>query len=201
MFIGGLHSRFANFFNFHPYIISYVKAVIVSLFFALLAVQNVYAQKQLVVLKNEHVLLRLYPGNEFIYRLKNSKTVHTTYVNNLSDTSVVTHRDTIPFYKIDRVYFRQTKLYNLIGGAMVIGGAAFFLIDQLNYTVIQGHDPSLDGGVSTVSISAVAVGLPLMLIKKKSQKISYRCKLMMVKEGSIFYLPDPHGYQSPYIKN
>jgi hypothetical protein len=162
---------------------------------------NVTAQKQLVLLKDERVLLRLYPGNEFIYKLKNNKTIRTTYVNNLSDTAIVTHRDTVPFHRIERIYFPQTKLYNLIGGGLVVGGAGLFLIDQFNYVIVQDNKPALDNGVSTVSLAALAVGLPLMLIKKKSQKLSYRYRLMTVKEGSIFYRPDPKGFDSPYIDN
>jgi hypothetical protein len=162
---------------------------------------NVTAQKQLVLLKDERVLLRLYPGNEFIYKLKNNRTIRTTYVNNLSDTAVVTHRDTVPFHRIERIYFPQTKLYNLIGGGLVVGGAGLFLIDQFNYVIVQDNKPALDNGVSTVSLAALAVGLPLMLIKKKSQKLSYRYRLMTVKEGSIFYRPDTKGFDSPYIDN
>jgi hypothetical protein len=60
----------------------------------------------------------------------------------------------------------------------------------LNVTVIQGEDPSLDNWVSTVSLSAIGVGLPLMLIKKKSQRINYKYRLRTVDEGSPFYRPD-----------
>lgn len=154
-----------------------------------------------MLLKKENVMLRLYPGDEIVFRLKGSKTVRTSYVNNLSDTSVVTHRDTIPFHKIERLYFRQTTRYNIIGGALVFGGAALFLIDQLNYAVIQGNDATLDSGVSTASIAAIGVGLPMLLIKKKSQKIDFKHKIRMVQKGSIFYRPDTRGYISPYMDN
>jgi len=176
-----------------------VKFLALSIFLIVIISGSVRAQKQLVLIKNEKVLLRLYPGNEFVFRLKGSRQIKTSYVNNISDTAVVAYRDTIPFHKIDRIYFPQTKLYNLIGGAMVVGGGAFFLIDQFNHVVVQGNEPSLDKGVSTACISAVAIGLPLMLIKKKSQKLTYRCRLIMAREGSAFYKPDPHGYESPYL--
>jgi hypothetical protein len=159
------------------------------------------AQKQLILLKGESVVLRLKPGDEFIYRLKNSKQVHTEYVNNLFDAAVMVHHDTIPFNQIDRIYFPHEKFYNKVGGAMVVGGAALFLIDQFNTIVVRGETPSLDARISTISLSMVAVGLPMMLIKKKSQKVNYKYHLMTVKKGSIFYQPDRFESNSPFYQN
>lgn len=162
---------------------------------------HAYAQKQLVLLKDERVLLRLYPGDEFVYKLKDSKTVKTSYVNNLFDNAVLAHNDTISFHRIDRIYFTQTRFYNTIGGALVVGGAGLFLIDQFNVVIVNGDKPSLDSWVSTVSVSAIIAGLPMMLIKKKSQKLSYKYRLLTVKKGSIFYEEDPRESISPFIGN
>jgi hypothetical protein len=164
---------------------------LISLSFVLFLSGSVFGQKQLVVLKRENVLLRLYPGDEFVYRLKGEKIVRTTYVNNIFPTAVLTHRDTVPFNAIDRVYFRQRKLYNTLGGALVIFGAGLFIVDQLNVTVVNGNKPSLDDDVTTLSVSSLAVGLPLMLIKKKSQRIRYPTRLMLIDRNSGFYRPDP----------
>jgi hypothetical protein len=147
-------------------------------------------QKQLVLIKKENVLLRLYPGDEFIYRLKGSKTVRTTYVNNISDSAVVTHRDTVPYRMIDRLYYPQRRFYNTIGSALVVGGAGLFLIDQFNVVVINNQSASLDDQVTAVTLSSLAVGIPLMLYKKKFRKLTYGTRLMMVDKGSAFYRPD-----------
>ena len=165
--------------------------------FLLSFASGVQGQKQLLVMKGEKVLLRLYPGDEFVYKEKGNP-VRTTYINNLSDTAVVTHRDTVAFHKIEKVYFTQHRFYNTLGTAMVVFGAGLFLIDQVNVVVVQGHSPSLDNNVSTLSLSSLGVGLPLMLIKKRSQKINYRHKLMMVDKGSVFYEPDTREYILPY---
>jgi hypothetical protein len=159
------------------------------------------AQKQLVLLKGEKVLLRLYPGDEFTYRLKGNKTIRTSYVNNLSDTAVVVHRDTVPFNTIDRIYFRQTKLYNLLGSALVTFGVGLFLIDQVNTVLVRGESASLDSWVSTVSATSLAVGLPLVLLKKKSQKMKFRYHLLTVQKGSGFYRPDITRSTLPYLQN
>ena len=156
-------------------------------------------QKQLVLLKRQDVKLRLYPGDEIVLKLKNSRTVRTSYVNNIFEDAVVIHLDTIPFHKIDKIYFRQTKFYNTIGGILVVGGVGLFLIDQFNSIVVQGEEPRIDSWVTSVSVPAVAIGLPLMLITKKSQRVGRKYRLMMVQKGSSFYQPDPKGINSPYI--
>ncbi|HEX8040082.1 MAG TPA: hypothetical protein VF490_13065 [Chryseosolibacter sp.] len=160
-----------------------------------------WGQKQLLLLKGEKVLLRLYPGDEFVYRLKGSKVIRTTYVNNLSDTAVVTHRDTVPFRRIDRIYFEQRTFRNLLGSAFVTFGAGIFLIDQINTVLVHGEDPSLDNRVSAGSLASLAVGLPLILIKKKSQKLKYRYRLLVVGKGSVFYVPDIRKNRLPWLEN
>lgn len=148
------------------------------------------AQKQLVLLKKEDVLLRLYPGDELVYSLKGDKTKRTTYVNNISDTAVVTHRDTVPFHQIERIYFLQKKLHNTVGTALVIFGAGLFFIDQFNVVIVHGNSPNLDSRTSTLSLASLAAGLPMMLIKTKSQKLGRSVRLMMADKSSPFYRPD-----------
>ncbi len=147
-------------------------------------------QKQLLLMKGEQVKLRLYGGDAIVFKLKNSKRIWRTYVNNLSDTAVVTHSDTIAYHRIERIYFEQPTFYNRLGSALVTAGAALFIIDQFNYVVVQQNSPSLDSWVSKVTVTSIAVGLPMMLIKKKSQRLNHSHRLMMVKEGSPFYRPD-----------
>jgi hypothetical protein len=157
------------------------------------------AQKQLVLLKNEDVVLRLYPGDEIVFKLKGSDRIWKTYVNNIFATSVMTHSDTIGYHEIERIYFRQSAFYNRIGSGLVTLGLGLFLVDQINVVLVNGEDPSLDSGVSTVSLTSVAVGLPMMLIKKKSQKLNHKYRLLTVEKGSAFYQPNPKGFDSPFL--
>lgn len=177
----------------------FVRLVLIACCFFLAV--DATAQKQLVLLKNEEVILRLRPGDEFIYRLKGSKTAKTSYINNVFDNAVLAHHDTIPFHTIDRIYFTQTKFYNTIGGALVVGGAGLFLIDQINVVIVNGDSPSLDNWVSTISISSIAAGLPLMLIRKKSQKLNHKYRLLTAERGSIFYIKDTREPISPFLEN
>lgn len=158
------------------------------------------AQMQLLLLKHERILLRLYPGDDFVYRLKGSRTVKSSYVNNLSETEVFTHQDTVPFHTIDRIYFRHSTFMNRLGSRLFAGGIVLLVIDQGN-ELIQGHSLNLDRGVSTVCLALAGAGLPMMLIRKRAQRLNYKYKLMMVEKGSVFYKEDRKGFQSPYLPN
>jgi hypothetical protein len=184
-------------YSFH---VRTLRACLISVFTLCLSLPGA-SQKQLILLKKENVLLRLYPGDELIFKLKGNKSVITSYVANLYDNAVVAHRDTIPFNKIERIYFTQSKFYNRIGYLFVIGGAGLFLIDQLNLVAVQHQEPNFDSRVSAFSISALALGIPMILLKKKSQKLTYKYHLLTVKKGSLFYKEDPRGYISPFMDN
>ena len=154
----------------------------------LVSASAVRGQKQLVLLSREKVIVRFNPGDEFIISLKGEKKKWETYINNLFDTAVMVHKTIVPLHKIDKIYFKQSGLINLIGKFLVVGGVGYFVIDQFNTTVVQGDKASIDEGVATTSAVMVGIGLPMMLIKKKSQRIGGHYRLMTVEEDSPFYL-------------
>jgi hypothetical protein len=161
---------------------------LLTLILVFAALQFVMAQKQLVLLKKEKVILRLNPGDEFVFSLKDSKNIQRSYLNNLFDTAVMVHKTVIPFQKIDKIYFTKSNFGNVIGGLLVVGGIGYFLIDQINVVIVNGDKASLNDNVTTTSLAMVGVGLPMMLIKKKHQRIGGKYKLLTVKDGSPFYL-------------
>lgn len=150
------------------------------------------AQKQLVLLKRERVIMRFSPGDEFIISLKGEKQKINSYINNLFDTAVLVHKTIVPLHKIDKVYFKRTGLVNLIGKFLVVAGVGYFVIDQFNVIVVNGDEASLNDDVTTASVAMVAAGLPMALIKKKSQRVGGKYRLMMVTERSPFYVAPLH---------
>lgn len=186
---------FLTLFLSHAYV-KFFKYCILTMMIC--AVCGVYAQKQLVLLKREKVLLRLNPGDEFVISLKGEKRKMESYVNNLFDTAVLVHRTLVPISKIDKVYFKRTGLVNLIGKFLIVAGLGYFLIDQFNVIVVNGDEASLNDDVTAASVAMVGAGLPMALIKKKSQRLGGKYRLMTVSEGSPFYqaplrmnTPDP----------
>ena len=161
---------------------------------------STYAQKQLVLLKREKVLLRLNYGDDFNYRLKGSDITRYSYVNNLYDTAVLAHKDVVPFHKIDKVYFEHSSFGNRFGTFLVIGGVGYFLIDQFNTVIVHGEKATIDENVAVTSAVLAGVGLPLMLIKKKSQRIGGKYRLLVVEEGSPFYQRELNRFEPALLK-
>ncbi|HEY9046781.1 MAG TPA: hypothetical protein VIN08_12840 [Ohtaekwangia sp.] len=173
-----------------------MKRLIIGMVLGLLmAAPACIAQKQLVLLKNEKVKLRLYIGDEIIYKEKGADHRRRSYVSNVYDTALLAHETMVPFHKIERIYFRQHSFANVIGGLFVIGGVGYFVVDQVNVSIIQG-DPSLNQNVTRASIIMTAVGLPLMLIHKKSQRIGGKYRLLLADKGSPFFKPDLRRMES-----
>ncbi|HTE30558.1 MAG TPA: hypothetical protein VK666_09325 [Chryseolinea sp.] len=159
--------------------------IFVALFFVF--APGVYAQKQLVLLKKQKVILRLSYGDDITYKTKGSKDKITSYVNNLFDTAVMAHMTVVPFHQIERLYFKRSGFLNKIGGALVVGGVGYFAIDQVNEIIVKGEKATLNENVTTASVVMVAVGLPTMLIKKKSQRLKHGYRLLTVDRYSHFY--------------
>jgi len=169
-------------------------AIILTALLLAMGSRQAYAQKQLVLLKGQKVILRLYPGDDVELKLRGSEDKIYSYVNNLFDTALMAHQTLVPFSKIDRIYFTHHSFMNKIERALIIGGVGFFLIDQLNTMIVEGEDPSLDKGVTTASVAMVAAGIPMRLIKKKSQRMKRGYHLLTVEPGSPFYRRDvSHG--------
>ncbi len=158
-----------------------------------------YGQKQLVLLKGQKILLRLTPGDEVIFSLKGSKTKRISYVNNLYDTALVAHKDVIPLHRIDRLYFDQSNFRNVVGGLLVLGGVGYLAIDQVNLVLVNDQPASLDERVWVPSAMMIGVGLPMLLIRKKSQRIGGRYRLLVVDRGSPFYQPERKSVNSLYF--
>ena len=152
--------------------------------------RDAYAQKQLVLLKGQKVILRLYPGDEIELKMRGNEDRIYSYVNNLYDTALMAHETLIPYSKIERIYFVRSNLLNKLGTALIIGGVGYFLIDQFNTIIVQGEDPNFDENVTKSAVVMVGVGLPMMMIKKKSQRMKAGYHLLTVEAGSPFYKRD-----------
>ena len=158
-----------------------------AIIFELIITQQAYGQSQLVLLKREQVILRINPGDYLIYSVKNSREIRRSYITNLSDTAIIAEDDTVGLTRISRIYFHRPRFYNKAGVKIITAGVLLFLIDQVNISLVQGHKPSLSNGVSVVSLSLIGAGIPMALIRKKSQKLNRKYRLLVIKKGSVLY--------------
>ncbi|MEK6481376.1 hypothetical protein WJR50_27790 [Catalinimonas sp. 4WD22] len=172
------------------------------LFLSFLLLSHIsYGQRQLVVLKYNEVVARFNPGQAFSFKYKGNSEKVSTYIRDISDSAIITYDDTLSIYEIDRIYFRQHAFHQTLGAALVIVGVGRFVVDQINNLAVHGNKPSLDSEVNQFSISTITVGLPLLLIRKKSQKMLYKYKAIIVENDSYLYAsPNTELYPSSYLK-
>ena len=148
------------------------------------------AQRQLVLVSRDEVVLRFREGDRFHTKLDNQRLEHWGFVVEINEFSLITSQDTIPLRRIHKVLLPGKPLIYKIGKILVGVGVGYFLIDQLNYTLVQHNDPGLDPYVWKPAVIMASAGLPLMLFRKKWKKISKGVKLISVGRDSNFYLSE-----------
>lgn len=170
---------------------------------AVLCFQDVCSQNQLVLIKNDEVVIRYTIGDDFVYKRKSRTSSTIGFIVSINDSTIITSNDTVATHQIERVYFSKGSLLNILGGGMVAAGVGIFLIDQINTILIDGKDPSLDNTVTKISLTSLAIGLPMMLITKKSHRVGFKQRLRIINRESPFYYSEsrfqPKGYISPHI--
>jgi hypothetical protein len=151
-----------------------------------------FGQTQLVLLKKEKILARFTYGDNFTYKLKNSKDFETSFITDVREFSVVTFNDTILFSSIERVSLKghPQKRFSTLSKFLITAGILYFTIDEVNHMVIQGQKPDLDPAVWKPSIVLVSAGYVLKLFRKRSQRIRFPSRLMAAQRGSRFYQYD-----------
>jgi hypothetical protein len=149
-----------------------------------------YAQKQLVFLRGDHVLLRFTEGDRFLFKLSNGKKVEG-YITELRDFSLVTSAlDTIPFLKIRKVSLRgqrHSTFLKKFGALMLVGGLGYIAIDQAN--VWFGSNKSGFDESNQIALGVAGVGTLALLIKPKYRKVSRGISIRTIDYKSHYYLP------------
>lgn len=149
-----------------------------------------YAQKQLVFLRGDNVLLRFTEGDRFLFKLSNGKKVEG-YITELRDFSLVTSAlDTIPFLQIRKVSLRgqrHSTFLKKFGALMLAGGLGYIAIDQAN--VLFGSNKSGFDESNQIALGVAGVGTLALLIKPKYRKVSRGITIRTIDYKSHYYLP------------
>ena len=164
-----------------------IGAVLIFILAFLFSGLDLHAQRQLVLLKNGHVMHRFNPGDDIYIKVKGNPDRIHSYLNNILEDAIVLHTDTIPFQRIERTFLYESARRNANGAMLATGGILLFGIDFVNQEWIQKTGYEATSGVSIASAVLITAGLPLALIKKKSQVLGYKYRLLMVKAGDPLY--------------
>ena len=151
---------------------------------------NAFGQRQVILLAGDEVVHRFKKGDPFRVKLVDNKTEYWGFLVEINEFSVITSRDTIDLQKIKKILLPGKPRIHRLGIKLIAAGVGLFIIDQLNYGVLQGNDPNIDSGVAIASVAIGAAALPMALTKKNWAKPKGRLKLVSVGRGSLFYESD-----------
>jgi hypothetical protein len=165
------------------------------------------AQKQVVIMKKDRVIQRYNPGDFIRYSTGKPKNFKYDQIVELTDTTIITRNDTIPYYKV-KLIDTQGELQSgitlrKIGYFSIAAGIILPLADLINVELVQDQPSSysLDRGVGITSSTLIATGAALLLIKKPYLKLQFKNRLMIVRHDSPLYkaitLPPPNTFSVP----
>jgi len=132
-----------------------------GIYYSLLA-GDVYGQDKYLVLEKLGTKRRVvfYPGDEVIFKMKGSDLEITDVITDLQDSLILFVNSYVKPAEIDYIKLEHTKgfMSPSNGPKLIIAGVVLFLIDQLNYSVIQGNDFRLDKEIGYASLIMVVGG-------------------------------------------
>jgi len=158
------------------------------IFFAWITFTTSMAQKQLVLVKRENVVVRYTEGEYMRCKLKNKEKKEGKILE-LTDTHIITSNDTLSITSLESLNMkgkRKTNATRGIGGLLFIGGLGYFAIDQVNRLIVDGADDFDEKG-AVVSLSIAATGAAILFIKRPYKKV-YGHTLKTIDYTSRLYL-------------
>jgi hypothetical protein len=165
------------------------------------------AQKQVVVMKKDRVIQRYNPGDFIRYSTGKPKNFKYDQIVELTDTTIITRNDTIPYYKV-KLIDTQGELQSgitlrKIGYFSIAAGVILPLADLINVELVQNQESSysLDRGVGITSATLITAGAALLLITRPYMKLQFKNRLKIVRHDSPLYkaitLPPPNAVSVP----
>jgi hypothetical protein len=159
-------------------------------FLTVVSVTALQAQKQLVLLKRESVVVRFTEGEYLRCKLKNKEKREGKIIE-LTETQIITSNDTLLMSSIESLNVKGKRKINAtrgIGGLLFVGGLGYFAIDQINRLIVDGADDFDEKG-AIISLSIAATGAAILFIKSPYKKV-YGHTLKTIDYASRFYKYD-----------
>jgi hypothetical protein len=169
---------------------------------------SAFAQRQLIVLKQEQVLARYQEGDILHFFRAKDKEIQIQKILDMNDTLLMMNQDSVAYFRIVKLDIRGRKkgtFAQKLGAYMMFAGVLLPAIELLNTGVFQDEDrnATVSPGVLTTSAVLIGGGAALVFIKKPYLKPRRKYRLMIIDKRSPFYKvrPTRDGYNSPYIPN
>jgi len=114
------------------------------------------------------------------FQLHNDHRKFKKEILSFEDSSIVFDNFKIPVKEISMLKIPLNPWLNKNSVILMTAGVVLFAADQLNNSVINDNDPSLNDGVTIVSGSLVLTGFLLRLVQKRKYKFPGKRKLILI---------------------
>lgn len=150
----------------------------------------VWCQPQAIILKGERVVQRFQTGDSIKFKVDQTKGYRQDRIDAIWEFGVITANDSVWFSSIRSIYSGGHSTFaSKAGQGMILAGAGYFLIDQINQIAVSGNRFSMEKRVWKPAAGMLVAGTLLSLLKKRWYRLENdRLKLKTVTPNSIFYL-------------
>lgn len=158
-----------------------------ALILLLLPISGLLAQKQLVLVKRESVVVRFTEGEYLRCKMKNKQKKEGKILE-LTDTHIITSNDTLAITSLESLYVKGKRRVDVtrgLGGLLFIGGLGYFAVDQINRLVVDGAQDFDEKG-AIISLSVAATGAAILFLRTPYKKV-YGYSLKTIDYTSRFY--------------
>lgn len=165
------------------------------LFCLLLCSVSAVAQKQLILLRNDHVVGRFTEG-EYLRAVMRDGSKREGIIIELHEFLAITSNDTIPFNKIDKIEIPKGKrrgISPLFGSLMLGIGVTLIGIDALNSATGHTASGGIDPQIAKTSAILIAAGSILVFIKPKYRRVNNGTFLRTIDYKSRWYKNPNYG--------
>src|SRR6478736_4843005 len=138
-----------------------MKMVVCGIVFMMLVPSWLHAQYQVVVVKNNTVLARYNLGDFIEYSTSTRKQFKRDAIVELTDTTIITRNDTIPYHHIRLIDVRAHEsgiTLRSLGSYLIAGGILLPIADLVNETWIQHEPYSFSDHQNVLIVSGAMVG-------------------------------------------
>lgn len=140
-----------------------------------------YAQSQLHIEKPGKVKrIKLPPGTLIKFQLKNDDRVYKKEIVGFRDSTIVFKSYEVNLDDIGMIRIPLHPRLKKYSEVFIAAGGILFLADQINNSVVDDNDPSLNRGVSIVSLSLISSGIIFRFLQKRTYRFPGKRKLKII---------------------
>ncbi|RAV97785.1 hypothetical protein [Pseudochryseolinea flava] len=153
-----------------------------------------FAQQQVVIIRKQNVVKRFEPGDLIRYSLSDRKQFRLERIVELTDTTIITNNDTVPYYKIMLVDIGAQRKITIreIGFNAILAGLLLPLADMINVGIVQDEKYEFSRGVGITSATLITVGALMYILDRPYFKLGHRNRIRIVdRDSPLFFRSKP----------